>query len=1098
VNQRLLLLGGLAAALTCVALLAPALAGGPPATAARPAAGEARLIEFTAHPPRVALEHRFGYSQLLLTGRYDDGRVVDLTRDAVLESAPDAVEVTPQGRVLARADGAGVLRFRVDDQVLEIPVEVSHYAAPFEPSFIEDVMPLFSKIGCNNGTCHGSKDGKNGFKLSLRGYDPEFDHMALTDDLAGRRFNRVAPEQSLFLLKTTASVPHQGGRVLDPGAGDYAVLRDWIAGGAVADLGTPRVTGIALMPANPTLPLAGASQQFKVMATYADGRVRDVSAEAFVETADIEVLAVDEEGLATGLRRGEAAVLARYEGRYAATRVVVMGDRTGFEWPAGIEPYGKIDELVFAKLKRVRVAPSGLCTDAEFLRRVSLDLTGRPPTPQETRAFLMDRRDSRAKREEMVDRLIGSAGFVEYWTNKWSDLLQVNTKFLGKDGAERFRAWIQASVASNEPYDAFVAKLLDARGSTYENPPASYYKVLRQPDLLMENTTQLFLGVRFNCNKCHDHPFERWTQRNHWQLAAYFGRVGRKNAEGSPNMQNGGGNQPGEGPVAFEEIVYEMDEGEVVDPNIGQVAAPSFPYVLAGNPAPEGDRREQLVAWLTAPENPYFARSYVNRLWSYFLGVGLIDPVDDIRAGNPPSNRELLDHLTERFVTSDFDVRALLRAICTSRTYQQSIETNDWNRDDRINYSHALARRLPAEVIFDALHQATGAESHLPGVRAGTQAIELLDSSVKTSDGFLDLFGRPARESACECERNGGMSLGQALNLVNGPTVGDAVRAPGNRIADLVQYESDPARILEELYVAFLCRPPSAEETARLLPSLDPFVPENRFALDPQEEAALAEAFVAWEDGLSAPVWHPLTPRILESAGGATLTVLEDGSVLASGTAPDKDRYKVVAETQLQGITGVRLEALADPSLPAKGPGRADNGNFVLYELRVHAVPLADPTAGRVVAFGGATADFSQGGFEVAGAVDGDAATGWAVSPDLGRAHEAVFELAEDLTVEDGALLVFDLDQQYGGKHVLGRFRLSVTDSARPVRHHGLPEPVVLALQVPRAERDAAQRATIYRHYLGMRPEVVERIRLGTTQDVAWALANSPAFLFNR
>jgi len=1056
-----------------------------------------RLTEVEVHPREVAFDRRHEYAQLLFRGRTEDGEWIDVTREARLVAQDPPVSFSERGLLLPGDDGEGRLTFEVGGLRVDLPIRVQGQSQAYEASFVRDVMPILSKAGCTSGGCHGSQDGENGFKLSLRGYDPVADHLALTDDLACRRVDRAFPERSLMLLKPTAEVPHEGGQRFARGSREYSILREWVASGAALD-DAERALHIEIFPEQPTIPRPGMSQQFAVLATYADGRVRDVTADAFIETNDTEVTSVDEAGLVTALRRGEAAVLARYEGRYAGTSLFVMGDREGWAWEP-VPELDYVDTLVYEKLRRVRSLPSELCTDAEFLRRVSLDLTGLPPTSREVRTFLLDARDTRVKRAELVERLIGSAEFVDYWTNKWCDLLQVNTKFLGGEGAERFRRWIQAQVASNAPYDEFVAALLNGSGSTYANPPAAYYKVLRKPDEAMENTTQLFLGVRFNCNKCHDHPFERWTQDQHWQTAAFFARVQRTNAEGAELMPSAGGNQPEDELPAFEEMISDAAEGEVKDPGTGAVVPPVLPYELPGGERAGGEtRRAQLTAWLVAPENPYFARSYVNRLWSYFLGIGLIEPVDDVRAGNPPTNPALLERLTAEFVASGFDVRALMRTICGSRTYQHSIETNRWNADDDVNFAHALARRLPAEVLYDALHRAAGAATRLPGVVRGSRALDLVDTNVEVKDGFLGLFGRPPRQSACECERSSGMSLGQALNLVNGPTVADAIRDAENRIADLVSVERDAERLVEELYLSFLCRFPTPGETRDLAPAFDPTDPANRAALAPADERELAQALAAWQAGIRVPGWRTADPGNAESAAGLALEVQEDGSYRVLGEGGDKDTYTVFLYSREPRLTGIRLEVLPDPGLPASGPGRAENGNFVLGELTVRAVPLDDPRAARPLKLANASADFAQEGWPVAAAIDGDLQTGWAVMPAFGRPHVAVFELAEDVGGPAGTVLLVTLRQEYGQKHTIGRFRVSVTASARPVRHHGLPEPLAQALATPEAERTEEQARAIYAHFIDTHPELADRIRLGAAQDLAWALANSPAFLFNR
>jgi hypothetical protein len=1055
-----------------------------------------KLVAVEVHPQAVRLTNRFDYAQLLLSATLESGDVIDVTRLAQIEPS-ELVEVSRRGLVRPRRDGSGELRLALPGHELSISLEVAGSAEPFTASFVGDVQPVLSRIGCNSGTCHGSQQGRNGFKLSLRGNEPEFDYLALTDDLAGRRFNRSAPDQSLFLLKISGAVPHEGGLLTRPSAPYYEILRSWVAAGVKLDLDSPRVVRIEIFPKERVIPMPGGRQQTAVIATYSDSRVRDVSAEAFIESSNTEVLAAGSDGIVTALRRGEAAILARYEGNYSATQFFVMGDRGGFEWQE-VPEHNYIDTLVYQKLKKIKTQPSELATDAEFLRRVYLDLTGLPPAVKETRAFLLDRRDTRQKRDELVDRLIGSAEFIEHWTSKWCDLLQVNGKYLGPQGVAAMSNWIRQAVASNMPYDRFAHAILDSSGSTLENPPAAYYKVLREPDLLMENTTQLFLGVRFNCNKCHDHPFERWTQGDHWQLAAFFAQVGRKNAPGSPIMPTSAENQLDGQRPAFEEIIYDLDSGEVTAPYSGKTVAPAFPYEHPGGAPENATRRARLAGWLAAPENPYFARSYVNRIWSYFLGAGLIDPVDDIRASNPPSNPELLDRLTAEFIESGFDVRRLMRTICKSRVYQHSYRTNRWNEDDGINFSHALARRLSAETLFDAIHMATGSVSKLPGMRRGIRAAELPDASIKPPDGFLDLFGRPPRESACECERTTGISLGHALNLVNGPTVAEALKDPRNDIADLIAVEKKGSRIIEELFLSILCRPPTQEELDEIGKSFDAGDIANAEALSSEDAALLASRQADWEKRQHIVTWRPLEVGISKSSGGALLAAQEDGSILASGASPEKDTYTLVAWTELQGITGLRLEVLPDPSLKANGPGRAESGNFVLNELSVVAAYGKAPEMTKPLVLQNPSADFSQDQMPVANAIDGKPETGWAIAPQFGKAHEALFELKEDAGAQGGAVLIFTLEQQFGSMHTIGRLRLSVTTSKRPVRRNTVPDNIARVLLTAPAERSAQQKAELFRYFIGQDPEMADRLRLHAAQDLAWALINSPAFLFNR
>ena len=1073
----------------------------------------AKVVALEVVPASIDIRGPYGYVQILATATLDSGDRVDVTRIATATAPDGLISLSPLGQARPKADGAGELKLEVAGQSIVVPVKVSGQKEAAPVSFVRDVAPIMSKMGCNAGTCHGSANGKNGFKLSLRGYDPLFDHRALTDDLQGRRFNRAAPDQSLMLLKPSGAAPHVGGVVMRPGEPYYEITRAWIAAGVKLDLDSPRVASIEVFPKNPTIPLPGMRQQIAVLATYTDGQVRDVTAEAFVESSLTEKVEIEKQtGLATAVRRGEAAVLARYEGAYAATTIIVMGDRTGFQWK-DVPENNHLDQLVDEKLKKIKVQASDLCGDAEFLRRVYLDLVGLPPRPEETRAFLADARDVKLKREEMIDRLIASPEFVEHWTNKWADLLQVNRKFLGEEGAWAFRNWIRQAIASNMPYDKFVNEVLTASGSTLENPPASYFKVLRQPGDAMENTTQLFLAVRFNCNKCHDHPFERWTQDQYYHLAAYFGQVGRKPLPEAEGKVLGGTAVDAALPLV--EVVYDQSAGDVTHERTGQIAAPSFPYRHAGGDFSSGSRRKQLASWIVSKDNPYFAKSYVNRVWGYLLGMGIIEPLDDIRAGNPPSNPELLDRLTNDFIADGFNARNLFRVICRTRAYQASLATNEWNADDDLNYSHALARRLQAETLFDAIHRATGSRIHLPGMPTDFLAAQLPDSDVQLTDGFLDLFGKPPRQSACECERSTGVMLGQALNLVNGPTIAGAIADPENSIARLVASQPDDGKVIEELFLSVLCRLPSEAEIAagkEAIMAAQADQAKNLEALATYERNLLPGRQAAWEQSLSGPTWQPLEFASAAASEGVTLTRQPDGSYLAAGAAPAVDSYKLVANTTLEGITGLRLEAIPDPSLGGNGPGRAPNGNFVLTEISVSAAAMADPATSKPVKLSGGLADFNQESLPATAAIDGNPATGWAIFPDAGKPHQAVWETAESLGTAGGTVLSITLDQSFGAapNHTLGRFRLSVTTSPRPLRLSPPATPVDAILAIPADSRTPEQKADVAKYYRSIDPEAIrlaaavadpatpDAYRLLGAQDVAWALINSPAFLFNR
>lgn len=1113
------------------------------------------LVRIEAHPAKIQLRHAFDYSQLLLTGVLDNGERLDVTRLAKIEPTAPIVKVSPRGQVRPVKNGETSLRVAVAGKTLNIPVTISGQDQKYEVNFIREVMPALSKMGCNAGTCHGAAKGRNGFQLSLRGYDPVFDYRSLTDDIMARRFNRAAPEKSLMLMKPCGEVPHVGGVLTVPGDPYYEMIRSWIADGVKFDPKTPRVKSIEVYPPRITIPLPGFKQQIAVMASYTDGRRRDVSAEAFVESSNTEVATVDKNGVVTAVRRGQTAILVRYEGNYAAASLIVMGDRSRFIWQP-VEPYNWIDALVYEKLKEMKIQPSDVCTDTEFMRRLHLDLTGLPPEPQEVRAFLNDPRPSRVKRDALVDKLVGSPEYVEHWTNKWADLLQVNSKFLGTQGAQAYREFIRKAIAGNMPYDQFARSILTASGSNLENPAAAYWKIHRDPTEAMETTTHLFLAVRFNCNKCHDHPFERWTQDQYYHLASFFAQVNRKEDPKFAGQKIGGTAVEGAKPLV--EIISDTTTGEVKHDRTGEIVTPRFPFehqdmppltsmpMRPGANKPEPTpRRQQLAHWITSPHNPYFARSYVNRLWSYLLGVGLIEPVDDIRAGNPPSNPKLLDRLTQEFITSKFDVQHLIRTICKSRTYQHSIVTNEWNQDDEINYSHALARRLPAEVLYDAIHRVTGSQSKLPGLPPGSRAAQIVDVNAPIPGGFLELLGRPPRESACECERSNSILLGPVLNLINGPVVAEALNDPNNRLAKLLAAEKDDAKVVEEIFLAILNRLPTPQELKLGVEQLRGREQEHHQMVVERErrlkaladyEKVLMARFPEYEANLRrlVPLWQPVEVLTF-NASEATLKKLPDGSLLASGKIGYPEIYTVTARTNLKEVTAVRLEALTHPTLPRKGPGRSADSNFVLSEFRMASLSPQEPPSlanqfatqflpgmwGRPpilpllpwpkpIKLGRAQSSFNQGNFEVQKAIDGNIQTGWAISPQFSRPHQAIFDLKDKLMLTEGTVLTFTLEHHFNSKtHTLGRFRLSVTSTPTPFNLTQVPENIAAILHRPAEQRTPQDQAALLNYYRSQDQELPRLQRavneyqvpasprgLGA-QDLAWALINSRAFLFN-
>ncbi len=668
-------------------------------------------------------------------------------------------------------------------------------------TYLRDVAPILDKTGCTSGPCHGSAKGKNGFKLSLRGYDSRFDYESLLYDLSGRRFNRAEPAKSLILAKPVQDVAHGGGLRFEKDSEYFRIIGGWIAQGVpFGDESKDAVTAIDVEPKDIFFAGGpGESAQVKVSARYADGAVRDVTRDATVESNFPDVAMADAKSSVKGERVGEATLLVRYQGKLSTIPVTVLNPKPGFAWKA-LPQHNFIDKLIDAKLEKLKIQPSPVADDATFLRRASLDLTGQVPTSDTVRAFLADPAPSRVKRAKMIDTLIASPAYVDHWTVKWGDLLQSSRKFLGEKGVYGFREWIRDSIASNKPYDALVRELLTSRGSSYDEPAANYFRVTREAKPTMEKTTQVFLGVRMVCAQCHDHPFERWTQNQYYQMSAFFSAVGLR-----------AGYEVGEEIVFDQRADYEMKH-----PKDGRVVKPEFLIASTRPVAIPSDsrRRDALAEWLTSADNPFFAKAVANRIWSYFFGKGIIDPVDDIRASNPPTNPALLEALTKELVAHNFDLRHLMRVIANSRAYQTSFMPNEWNEGDAINFSRMIPRRLTAEQLMDAVTSAAGARPVFPEAPQDTMAQQLADPHIG-KEGFLDVFGRPPRESACECERRSDFSLPQALNLVNGTTISNAVADPKGRVANLVLGGSSDRRIVEELYMAALSRPPNRQETER-------------------------------------------------------------------------------------------------------------------------------------------------------------------------------------------------------------------------------------------------------------------------------------------
>jgi hypothetical protein len=668
-------------------------------------------------------------------------------------------------------------------------------------SLTREVIPILTKAGCNSGTCHGTPTGKNGFRLSLRGYDPTLDIQTLTREMGGRRIDRIAPDRSLILQKGTALAPHEGGRRLEPNGDLYRILRNWIAQGAPDDRDRyPRPTSIAVTPAQTILDAPASSVTLKVVAAFPDGSKRDITRLTRFTVNDELAARVGADGTVTRSRPGEIVVTAEYMGIMTPAVILFRDPNPDFRWP---DPPARnyVDEHVFAKLKVLRIEPAPLCTDEEFVRRAHLDAIGRLPTPGEVRAFLADK--SLTKRAKLIDALLERPEFADWWALKWSDRLGVNQRFVGKIGAVKYHQWVRGTMAANVPEDKFARTILTAAGGNYSNPPAGFFRRLRNPELRAEEVAQLFMGARVQCAKCHNHPGENWTQDDYYGIAAFFARV-----------------QYRDGPFFVgiydkEETVLAKRDGTLTHPRTGLTVKPKFPGGAVAEVPPDVDVRSAFADWLTAPDNPYFARAAANRIWYHLLGRGVVEPVDDLRSTNPPSVPALLDALTAALVQSGFDRKHLIRTVMNSRVYHLSGRKNATNGDDVKYFSRYVPRRLGAEALLDAVCDVTGVPESFKGFPAGTRAVQLPDGEFPYP--FLRVFGRPPRASACECERDTDTTLHMALMLQGGNFLQAKLSAPTGRVATLATSKTTDRETVEEMFLLTLSRKPTVAEAEKVL-----------------------------------------------------------------------------------------------------------------------------------------------------------------------------------------------------------------------------------------------------------------------------------------
>jgi len=755
----------------------------------------AELTEIIAYPSDIGLYNARDRQTITVQAIFADGLTRDVTAEATIAVA-DQNLIKLEGTTLApTADGETTVSITFGGKTLSLPAVVKDSAVTPELSFKLDIMPIFMKTNCNTGSCHGAASGKDGFRLSLFGFDHVGDYQRVTREIGNRRINLAFPHESLMLTKSTAVVPHTGGTRFRKGDSLYNLMHEWIDAGAVADKADiPTCTKIEVYPKSAVLDGEGATQKITVRAFYSDGTNRDVSHLAFFLSSNENSVLIEQDGTTTAQNRGEAFVMARFDTHTVGTHFIVLPKGLDFTWNE-LPENNYVDTLLHEKFKKLRIIPSELCSDEEFLRRATLDITGRVPTVDEYNAFLADADPK--KRDKLVDDLLGRKEFVELWVMKWAELLTIRTtNQISYKSMLLYYTWLQDKIANNVPMNVMVQDLLASNGGTFANAATNYYQNERDTLKVAENVAQVFMGMRIQCAQCHNHPFDRWTMDDYYSFAAFFSQIGRKSAEDPREI-----------------IVFNSGSGVVRHPIGNRVMEPKF---LGGEtPDIQGkDRRQIMANWLASNENPYFARNLSNIVWAHFFGQGIINEVDDVRVSNPPVNVALLDTLASKFTEYNYDFKKIVRDICTSRAYQLSTGTNETNEKDSRNFSHAALRRMRAEIMLDAITQITSTSNKFPGLPNGARAVQIANGN--TSTYFLTTFGRAKRETVCACEVKMEPNLSQALHMLNGDTVNSKI-TQGKLIPTRLGEEVPIPQILEELYIRCLCRKPTEKELTNLM-----------------------------------------------------------------------------------------------------------------------------------------------------------------------------------------------------------------------------------------------------------------------------------------
>jgi hypothetical protein len=756
-----------------------------------------KTVRIRAYPPVIELFAANDSKRFIVLAEFADGTTREVTNDITLSFGNNPpVKIDRNFVVHAVHDGEGELRITFGDHKLKLPVKVRGAKTTPAISFQNDVIPVLTRAGCNAGTCHGNSAGKNGFRLSLFGFNMDNDHTALTREMRGRRSNTADPDASLILTKPLRQVSHKGGRRFHKDSEQHHVLRRWIEEGAKSDVGkAAKLTKVEVLPRQVVLVGAKKTQRFMVQASYSDGTRRDVTDLSLLSSNNAATAKIAEDGVVTSGERGEAFVLARFGGIAEVAQVLVVPDDPNFKFP-DIAPANYIDKAIFDKQRRMRIAPVEVCDDSTFLRRVYLDVINLLPTPEEARSFL-DNKD-KAKRSKLVDHLLKRPEFPDVQAMQWAEVLRIESRRLERKGMHVYTEYLRDAFRDDVPFDKLVRSLLVAKGSNFRNAAANFYMTQRQPNLMAEDVAQNFLGIRVQCAQCHNHPFERWSMDDYYGFSAFFARVGRKRGE-----------------HPYEYIIYPRTSGEIKNRRNNQNAPPAFLGGVQPTIAREEDRRAVLAKWLTSAENPWFKTSVANRIWARFFGRGIVEPADDVRVSNPPSHPGLYQTLGGKLVDYKFDVRQLIRDICASRTYQLATAKG---KSPPGTFAEATTRRLTAEQMLDAISQVTGVAERYRNLPSGARATQVEDGDSRNR--FLNVFGRPMRTSACTCDRRTDPTLGQALHLINGQTISRRIRDGNGRLQKLIRAKAKPLALLEELFLATYSRRPTNEETVRLLATI--------------------------------------------------------------------------------------------------------------------------------------------------------------------------------------------------------------------------------------------------------------------------------------